>query len=76
MVCLGLEPGAAGWWGQMNPLGYGGIYCLTPTIFNSDESLMQVYFVSWHTPGSYVTKLKITVANNMKRALPLINRTE
>ena len=23
MVCLGLEPGAAGWKAQMNPLGYG-----------------------------------------------------
>ena len=25
MVCLGLEPGAAGWKSQMNPLSYGGI---------------------------------------------------
>ena len=24
MVCLGLEPGAAGWKVQMNPLSYGG----------------------------------------------------
>ena len=24
MACLGLEPGAAGWWAQMNPLSYGG----------------------------------------------------
>ena len=24
MVCLGLEPGAAGWKAQMNPLSYGG----------------------------------------------------
>ena len=24
MVCLGLEPGAAGWQAQTNPLGYGG----------------------------------------------------
>ena len=25
MVCLGLEPGAAGWKAQMNPLSYGQI---------------------------------------------------
>ena len=25
MVCLGLEPGAAGWKAQTNPLSYGGI---------------------------------------------------
>ena len=24
MVCLGLEPGAAGWKALMNPLSYGG----------------------------------------------------
>ena len=24
MVCFGLEPGAAGWKAQMNPLSYGG----------------------------------------------------
>ena len=24
MVCLGLKPGAAGWWAQMIPLSYGG----------------------------------------------------
>ena len=24
MVCLGLEPGVAGWKAQMNPLSYGG----------------------------------------------------
>ena len=34
MVCLGLEPGGAGWKAQTNPLSYGG----TPTliIFCSD----------------------------------------
>ena len=29
MVCLGLEPGAAGWKAQTNPLSYGG----TPNFF-------------------------------------------
>ena len=24
MVCLGIEPGAAGWKARMNPLSYGG----------------------------------------------------
>ena len=26
MVCLGLEPGAAGWMAQTNPLSYGGTH--------------------------------------------------
>ena len=30
MVCFGLEPGAAGWKAQMNPLSYGG----TPNVIN------------------------------------------
>ena len=29
MVCLGFEPGAAGWKAQTNPLSYGG----TPAIY-------------------------------------------
>ena len=30
MVCLGLEPGAAGWKAQTNPLSYGGTpFCVT-----------------------------------------------
>ena len=32
MVCLGLEPGAAGWKAQMNPLSYGD----TSTVFCFD----------------------------------------
>ena len=28
MVCLGLEPGAAGWKAQTNPLSYGGTHQL------------------------------------------------
>ena len=32
MVCLGFEPGAAGWKAQMDPLSYGGTpqNCLLP----------------------------------------------
>ena len=29
MVCLGLEPGAAGWKAQTNPLSYGGTRLMT-----------------------------------------------
>ena len=29
MVCLGLEPGAAGWKVQTNPLSYGGTSLMT-----------------------------------------------
>ena len=32
MVCLGLEPGAAGWLAQTNPLSYGS----TPNEIKSD----------------------------------------
>ena len=33
MACLGVEPGAAGWKGQTNPLSYGGnIYYFTVTL--------------------------------------------
>ena len=28
MACLGVEPGAAGWKAQTNPLSYGGTPCL------------------------------------------------
>ena len=31
MVCLGLEPGVAGWKAQMNPLSYGG----TPHLYTT-----------------------------------------
>ena len=30
MVCLGFEPGAAGWWAQMKPRSYGGHMLNTP----------------------------------------------
>ena len=38
MVCLGLEPGAAGWLAQTNPLSYGS----TPTKSNLIEFLLRV----------------------------------
>ena len=34
MVCLGFEPGAAGWKAQMDPLSYGG----TPKAAKLDTS--------------------------------------
>ena len=30
MVCLGVEPGAAGWKVQTNPLSYGGTVLISP----------------------------------------------
>ena len=42
MVCLGLEPGAAGWKAQTNPLSYGGTpkcsysgYCITNAVWHA-----------------------------------------
>ena len=35
MLCLGLETGAAGWKGQMNPLSYGGTPYKRPTFKRS-----------------------------------------
>ena len=29
MVCLGIEPGAAGWKARTNPLSYGGTHSVT-----------------------------------------------
>ena len=39
MVCLGLEPGAAGWKAQTNPLSYGG----TPSLSNIVYFLFNFY---------------------------------
>ena len=41
MVCLGLEPGAAGWKAQTNPLSYGGIHLNTLS--------QQIYVESYKT---------------------------
>ena len=40
MVCLGFEPGAAGWKAQTNPLSYGG----TPGIF-----IVPIFTCSMHS---------------------------
>ena len=45
MVCLGLEPGAAGWKAQTNPLSYGG----TPkylSLGNSSKNILTLRFAS------------------------------
>ena len=44
MVCLGLEPGAAGWKAQTNPLCYGG------TLVNPIKALSIVNYVSRVVP--------------------------
>ena len=36
MVCLGFEPGVAGWKAQTNPLSYGGTPCRTQ-FYNTDS---------------------------------------
>ena len=43
MVCLGIEPRAAGWKAQMNPLNYSG----TPTsgYFTSISAVQEVVWV-------------------------------
>ena len=43
MVCLGFEPGAAGWKVQTNPLSYGG----TPTVnvFALQKGNLQLMYV-------------------------------
>ena len=51
MVCLGFEPGAAGWKAQMNPLSYGGTplfvyFCLFKQ--TSLQLLQQIYVKNVH----------------------------
>ena len=41
MVCLGFEPGAAGWKAQTNPLSYGG---------TTQRSLLLYYILSFYFP--------------------------
>ena len=41
MVCLGLEPGAAGWKAQTNPLSYGG------TPYRSTVTLTLISCTTW-----------------------------
>ena len=41
MACLGVEPGAAGWKAQTNPLSYGG----TPIFLH----FLQKYFITLTT---------------------------
>ena len=45
MVCLGFEPGAAGWKAQTNPLSYGG----TPTTTTKKLFVLQIrsYLKTW-----------------------------
>ena len=50
MVCLGIEPGAAGWKARTNPLSYGGtpenivIVCLQiPNYIKATETLKTSY---------------------------------
>ena len=44
MVCLGLEPGAAGWYVQMYPPSYGGTPILSIYYLPCSAFSLQVYF--------------------------------
>ena len=55
MVCLGLEPGVAGWKAQTNPLSYSGTPLMTSfytsNFCNADSKIQEepvFYFVSPH----------------------------
>ena len=41
MVCLGLEPGPAGWQAQMNPLSYGGTHWATLFTSNCIKNVLK-----------------------------------
>ena len=55
MVCLGFEPGAAGWKARTNPLSYGG----TPVFEIIYQSLATLGLLSLHPPSF------INIANNL-----------
>ena len=52
MVCLGLEPGAAGWKAQMNPLSYGSApnTLLLKIVINVNKPIL--YQVTYLQPQS------------------------
>ena len=65
MVCLGLEPGAAGWKAQTNPLSYGGtpqdhFVCLSKIVFHS-LSLIVTYYVGCRLDQSFPMYCNIKV---------------
>ena len=51
MVCLGFEPGAAGWNGRTNPLSYDGTPVFTVLFIQYLKPLMNV-----HTPLTNLSK--------------------
>ena len=55
MVCLGLEPGAAGWKAQTNPLSYGG----TPKLSNVYLRFIYLSFQDVPIPSIGLTRLKL-----------------
>ena len=65
MVCLGIEPGAAGWKAQTNPMSYGGtpkyislsIYIslsLSLALWNELLELFRVKTISFKFPSTHV----------------------
>ena len=49
MVCIGLEPGAAEWKAQMNPLSYGGMPFVASYSFYKNYCSLFLVGDSFHT---------------------------
>ena len=60
MVCLGLEPGAAGWKVQTNPLSYGGTPMINPLGWPLPSLLMAIWPVDkdWNIVPCHYKVLK------------------
>ena len=54
MVCLGLEPGAAGWKAQTNPLSYGGTQQLFLFITKNNPRRYKV-----NTPAAKINMIQL-----------------
>ena len=56
MVCLGLQPGAAGWKAQTNPLSYGGtLLSLTPF---TKGAMVVAQLVKWLYPKPEIPRFE------------------
>ena len=59
MACLGVEPGAAEWKAQTNPLSYGGTLTFTSVSIKTEENPKHNIFASsidvveYETPNCY-----------------------
>ena len=58
MVCLGLEPGAAGWKAQTNPLSYGGTHS-NPFMFDRFSCYLPRKFLLLHLSRKIIKSVHI-----------------